>query len=257
MKCNIIRDLLPLYCDDMASDESREEIDIHLASCEECRKIYEDMKSGRIEIKNNFENLDPLKKVRRKIWTMRITAVLAVIVMIFSGCYFFLCKNPSLAKAKQVDCTTETDLYGKAYLYEKDGKRDYVSIPNNAEFTEDTAKDCVYMDGELLKDKEGNNVPAGGEMIPDGQIIIHIDVDTSLTCIKTKLDSYGSNDDLWIYPCLPFGQDMGCCYECKDDLRLEYSVAYSLVTENQLLTIHCKDKDIKLDIKKIAEEAIS
>lgn len=256
MKCNIIRDLLPLYCDDVASDDSREEIEIHLESCDECRKIYEDMKNGRIEIKNNFENLDPLKKVRRKIWIMRITAVLAVIVLMLSGCYFFLCKNPSLARSKQVSYKVEYDLYCKAYLYEKDGKPWFVSIPKNAELNEDKAKDCVYMNGEVLKDEKGNIVPTGGKIIPDGKIIIHIDVDTILNCLKTKIDDYGSNVDMWLYPCLPFRQDMGYCYEPNDGLCPEYSIAYSLVAENQIITIHCKDKDIKLNLKELAEEAI-
>jgi GTP-binding protein len=43
MKCNIIRDLLPLYCDKLTSQDSNEEIEKHLHECEECNAVYESM----------------------------------------------------------------------------------------------------------------------------------------------------------------------------------------------------------------------
>ena len=45
MKCSIIQDLLPIYCDDLTSEDSREEIEKHLAECEICRDVYENMKT--------------------------------------------------------------------------------------------------------------------------------------------------------------------------------------------------------------------
>ena len=39
MKCAIIKDLLPVYCDGLASDETKEEVEKHLAECDECRNI--------------------------------------------------------------------------------------------------------------------------------------------------------------------------------------------------------------------------
>ncbi len=43
MHCNVIRDLLPLYADDLCSDESRAEVDRHLESCDACRGYYEEL----------------------------------------------------------------------------------------------------------------------------------------------------------------------------------------------------------------------
>lgn len=40
MKCEIIRDLLPLYIEGLCSEESRSEIEAHLEGCEECRQEY-------------------------------------------------------------------------------------------------------------------------------------------------------------------------------------------------------------------------
>jgi len=38
MKCEVIRDLLPLYVDGVASEESRALIEEHLKTCEGCRE---------------------------------------------------------------------------------------------------------------------------------------------------------------------------------------------------------------------------
>ena len=44
MKCEIIRDLLPLYCDGLCSEASKQEIEAHAAQCEECRAFLAEMK---------------------------------------------------------------------------------------------------------------------------------------------------------------------------------------------------------------------
>ena len=43
--CPVVRDLMPLVLDRVASDESREMVEGHIGTCAECRKQYEDMKS--------------------------------------------------------------------------------------------------------------------------------------------------------------------------------------------------------------------
>ncbi len=45
MDCNIIKDLIPLCIDGCCSEESRKIVEEHMASCAECRKLFEDMKS--------------------------------------------------------------------------------------------------------------------------------------------------------------------------------------------------------------------
>ena len=43
-ECSLIRDLLPLYVEQMVSEESKKIIEEHLAQCPSCKKVYEDMK---------------------------------------------------------------------------------------------------------------------------------------------------------------------------------------------------------------------
>lgn len=37
--CNIVRDLIPLYSDNTASDESRKFIEVHCRTCDKCNRI--------------------------------------------------------------------------------------------------------------------------------------------------------------------------------------------------------------------------
>jgi predicted anti-sigma-YlaC factor YlaD len=41
MTCEIIRDLIPMYIDKTASEETAEEVALHLTECEECKKYYD------------------------------------------------------------------------------------------------------------------------------------------------------------------------------------------------------------------------
>ena len=43
ISCNIIEDLLPLYVDDMVSEDSRQLVEEHLKECPSCRKMQEEM----------------------------------------------------------------------------------------------------------------------------------------------------------------------------------------------------------------------
>lgn len=44
-KCDLIRDLLPLYVDGAASEESAHKVKEHVAQCPECRRALEDMRA--------------------------------------------------------------------------------------------------------------------------------------------------------------------------------------------------------------------
>lgn len=43
-KCDIVRDLLPLYADGSTSRETKEQIAIHLITCKECRDYLNEIK---------------------------------------------------------------------------------------------------------------------------------------------------------------------------------------------------------------------
>ena len=70
MKCEIIRDLLPLYIDVLTSKESNQEIEKHLKNCEECQKYYQEM-TGDIDnfsviTNEEIEDVNLIKKIKKK-----------------------------------------------------------------------------------------------------------------------------------------------------------------------------------------------
>lgn len=85
LPCYIISDLLPLYQDDILSEQTKRDIDNHLNECEDCKKkldamqIQIDVQTTNTELKTN-----PLKKVR--FYQKALTTLGAVIAFILGAC---------------------------------------------------------------------------------------------------------------------------------------------------------------------------
>lgn len=90
MKCEIIRDLLPLYCDGLCSETSRQEIEAHVAQCEGCRTCLAEMKGEDASVSlpdlEQETEVRVLRGVKKKFSHRRRRAVLltAAIMLIFS-----------------------------------------------------------------------------------------------------------------------------------------------------------------------------
>lgn len=80
MKCEIIKDLLPAYCDCVCSLETAAEIEQHTASCEDCKKLLEDYRSN-IEPLNKGEPEKPFRKIKRSIFRSK-SAVISLIILL-------------------------------------------------------------------------------------------------------------------------------------------------------------------------------
>ena len=85
LSCDIIRDLLPLYAEGLASGGSTAAVEEHLCGCESCRRACEEMKKSPILIQEE----PGLATVRRDIWKRRLlTALCAVLIVCMAGCWF-------------------------------------------------------------------------------------------------------------------------------------------------------------------------
>ena len=72
--CDIIRDLLPGYIDEILSETGTNTVQEHLAECEACHKTYLEMKedwTSETEVKERIV-LDGFKKIRRRTRTLKI-----------------------------------------------------------------------------------------------------------------------------------------------------------------------------------------
>ena len=97
MKCEIAKDLLALYVDDLCSPETRKELEAHLKDCPECaqrlenyrkelkRDLAEEDKKGEIVTENKAE-AEPMKKVGKKLKKSRIgVIVLSLALLLILG----------------------------------------------------------------------------------------------------------------------------------------------------------------------------
>ena len=113
ISCDIVRDILPLYLDDVVSEETKEMVEEHLNSFETCKKEAAIMKQDVILPINQNTQLAEAKvlknlktKIRRKKITVGIiSAILAVTVIVslllfltFSKSYIQMCIRDSLCR---------------------------------------------------------------------------------------------------------------------------------------------------------------
>ncbi|MDE7364387.1 MAG: zf-HC2 domain-containing protein [Ruminococcus sp.] len=86
MKCEIIKDLIPLSAEGLCSDESEKEIQEHIKECDSCRLLYEKApeKQEDIEIPDEKETF---KKVNRKFKKLSIKSgiIIAVLIVVFTA----------------------------------------------------------------------------------------------------------------------------------------------------------------------------
>lgn len=86
MKCNVVRDLLPLYLDQLCEEETSQEIRHHLEGCEKCRQRWEEMGSPVESVIGQLENetvsIEPMKKYRKKMKRKNRMLVLVILLAI-------------------------------------------------------------------------------------------------------------------------------------------------------------------------------
>ena len=73
LDCCVVRDLLPLYVENMVSDQTAEQIKQHLAECPNCQNEYNSLTdTGRLDVlempaDTHQTDVKPFKKVMRKL----------------------------------------------------------------------------------------------------------------------------------------------------------------------------------------------
>ena len=136
-ECNIVRDILPLYVEDMVSEETAKFVKEHLAECKSCREDYEAMKSTDGFVENKSDNSEDIKianglkniknTINKKIRSIVLCAVAAVLVVIVG---FSLLFNVAIVNISPEDISISADVYSLAELIENDNSKTIeVKIP--------------------------------------------------------------------------------------------------------------------------------
>ena len=138
-ECSIIRDILPLYTENMVSDETREFIEEHITVCDECKKEMEKMRK-------NYNlppsNTVPLKNIRKKLLYKKIQIALltTALVLIIAISVFALLTAPKFYpysddilkltenQNQSVTITFREDVKGFSYIESSDIDTDILVI---------------------------------------------------------------------------------------------------------------------------------
>ena len=80
-ECEIVQDLIFGYCDGTLNSASKELVEKHLVKCEECKRVYEEIKKDKKMDDDKIE-IDYLKRVNKKLKRKKIMIVISSICIV-------------------------------------------------------------------------------------------------------------------------------------------------------------------------------
>ena len=135
--CNIIKDLLPLYKEDLLSNKSKTFVEEHLKTCPECENLLKD------EIKIESKNTKPLDFVGKRIKKEARYSTLAAIALIGSILIFII---SYLNTPRHIEY--DKDLY-KVYMNDKTYTVEFSDKVSGIDYTD--TEDAIYLDAYSTK----------------------------------------------------------------------------------------------------------
>ena len=158
--CGIIRDLLPLYIDDVCNEESKQAVENHLSECEKCRNYYKSMKSTEGFVAKENDNSEDMKmannlknvksKINKKIRNIVLGAVAAMVFVIVGVTLLF---NVALKEVSPDDVIVSANVYSFEELIENSAS----NVPNSESVT-------IYSDESDNSQKIEVRIPEIGEI---------------------------------------------------------------------------------------------
>lgn len=144
MKCEIIKDLLASYVDELTSTESNEEIELHLEYCPECQEYLREIRKDiEVDKAGNKEEIEIFIKVKEKTvqTIICVVMILAVIVAIIYGRWESYYHNGRSIKSDEV----------KISLKEEDGIQMLVFEPKD--------DDVIFLIGYSMNEEINGKMP--------------------------------------------------------------------------------------------------
>ena len=158
--CGIIRDLLPLYIDDVCNEESKQAVENHLSECEKCRNYYDSMKSTEGFVAKENDNSEDMKmannlknvksKINKKIRNIVLGAVAAMVFVIVGVTLLF---SVALKEVSPDDVIVSANVYSFEELIENSAS----NVPNSESVT-------IYSDDSDNSQKIEVRIPEIGEI---------------------------------------------------------------------------------------------
>lgn len=94
MNCDIIKDLIPSYVDEVCSKATKECVEAHLEECGECRLVAARLRNNALSgEKLEQKGLDGLKKIKRNLDFHRVVNYGILLLLVFYGIELFIAKH--------------------------------------------------------------------------------------------------------------------------------------------------------------------
>lgn len=135
INCNIIQDLLPLYIDGIASEDTRILVEEHMENCVSCRKIYEEIQNDLLfpvkasETEAEKKELRSFKKflAKRRFYTISLSVMASLIFLI--GVIAFMHKHITYINYEDAGITVFKETSDSVY-YKTKIRGNYHWIPS-------------------------------------------------------------------------------------------------------------------------------
>lgn len=165
-ECEIVQDLLFGYQDGTLHEASKDLVEEHLKKCEECRRIFSEMKKDEIEVDKKEEQeqeIDYLKKVNKKMsrknsLLMVIGTILGIIILLNIGIFVYYYSEAGKVQIYLNDDITQEQI--------DNIKNSVLKIDENAKFEYYSKEDALNQMKEKFGDNENLLTEYGNENNP-------------------------------------------------------------------------------------------
>lgn len=119
INCNVIQDILPLYIEDIVSNDTKELVEEHLQNCEFCQQVYQEAKTDlendikfSAQTNENDNEANDLKNFRKFFIKRKIKTILfsiAATVIFFAAIFTFMNKHVTYISWEEAGITIVED----------------------------------------------------------------------------------------------------------------------------------------------------
>lgn len=147
--CGIIKDILPLYIDEVCTPESKEAVEEHISNCESCKSFYDAMQSTDgfsvpISVEEDVSMANSLKAVKQSISKKILYGILCTataIAMMIGGMYLLF--NASIKDVPIDDVVFSANVYPLTEMIVIDSEKEADSDPVTIYSDEDDRSEIV------------------------------------------------------------------------------------------------------------------
>jgi len=163
--CNVIIDLLPVYKEDICNSETKDLVEEHLRSCEDCRLLCDNMTLPQQKSETLPTEAETFKKVGKKLKRSRFTKIMSSLMCIclvlfgaINGAWYFLKYRPMKKMCegmRYTNTSTPTEKSAPVYVDEDDDYVYAVILPDYLNFSDGymtiSPKGSEYVDEDEMR----------------------------------------------------------------------------------------------------------